>query len=156
MSEPTFRIDSNELWLFGNCGQFVREKCLYLKRSGIGWKKFKEVTLKHFWKIFSFLRIFIIGQTFRSYEQTYCPNLLKYNCASSKRVTNFSEKSVFTWNDLVSAAKSSKECTPNYFSQMFSFFRIFIIGQTFTSDERTYCQNWLKWTVPLWKGWPIS
>ena len=116
----------------------------------------KEVTLKHSWKFFSFLRIFIIGQTFPSYERTYCPNLLKYNCASLERVTNFLEKSVFTWNDLVSAVKSSKECTPNYFSQLSSFFRIFIIAQTFTSDECIYGQNWLKWTMSLWKGWPVS
>ena len=30
------------------------------------------------------------------------------NCASSERVTDFLEKSVFTWNDLLSAAKNSR------------------------------------------------
>ena len=75
------------------------------------------------------------------------------NCASLDTVANLLEKSVFTWNDLVSAAKSSKEFIPNHFLQIFSFLKIFRIGQTFTSYERRYCPNWLKWTVPLRKGW---
>ena len=34
------------------------------------------------------------------------------------------------------------------------FLRNFSIGQTFTYD-RAYRPNWVKWTVPPHKGWPI-
>ena len=49
------------------------------------------------------------------------------NCAPWERVTNFLEKSVFTWKDMVSAAKSSKECTPNHFLTNFQIFEEFLI-----------------------------
>ena len=71
------------------------------------------------------------------------------NSASSEMVTNFLEKSVFSWSDFISAAKSSKEYSPNHFWQIFSFLKIFIIGQTFTFYEPTYCPNWLKWPASL-------
>ena len=82
--------------------------------------------------------------------------LAQINCASSERVTNFFEKTVSTWNDLVSAAKSSKECTPTNFSQILSFLRNFSMGEAFTSYDWPYSPNWLKWTVPPLKGRPIS
>ena len=37
----------------------------------------KKCTPNHFWQIFSFLRNFSIGETFTSYDQTYCLNWLK-------------------------------------------------------------------------------
>ena len=43
-------------------------------------------------------------------------------CASSARVTEPLEISVFIWSDLVLSAKSSKKCTPNHFWQVFNFF----------------------------------
>ena len=45
--------------------------------------------------------------------------------SSSGRMNTFLEKSVFTWNDLASAVKRSKECTLNHFWQIFSFFEDF-------------------------------
>ena len=58
------------------------------------------------------------------------------NSASSERVTNVSEESFFTWNDLVLAAKSSKDCTLNHFWQIFGLLRNFSIVQTFTCFNR--------------------
>ena len=55
--------------------------------------------------------------------------------ASSERVMNLLEKSVFTWNDPVSPAKSSKKSTLNHFWQIFSFSRSFSTGETFTSYD---------------------
>ena len=43
MSKPTVQIGLNELCFLGKGDQFVREKCLYLKRSGTGCKKFQKV-----------------------------------------------------------------------------------------------------------------
>lgn len=77
-------------------------------------------------------------------------------CASSKRVTNFSEKNVFNWNDLVMAAKSFNECTLNHFWQIFSFLKNFGWEQTVASYHRSFCRNWLKWTVPALKRWQVS
>ena len=45
--------------------------------------------------------------------------------ASSVRVTNLLEESLFTWNNLELIVKSSKECTPIHFSQVFGFFEEF-------------------------------
>ena len=56
---------------------------------------------------------------------TLLSELGQMNYASSERVTNFLEKSAFTWRHLVSAAKCSKECTSNHFWQIFSFLRNF-------------------------------
>ena len=82
--------------------------------------------------------------------------LVQINCVSPDRVKNVLEGSFFTWNDLVLAAKSSKEGTPNHFWQMLSFLRHFSIGQSFTSYGRPFYPNWFKQTVPLLKGWPMS
>ena len=48
--------------------------------------------------------------------------LVQMNCVSSERVTNILEENLFTWNDVVLAAKSYKVCTLNHFWQIFSFF----------------------------------
>ena len=45
------------------------------------------------------------------------------NCASFKKVTNVVEQNFFTWNDLVLAAKSSKESTLHLFWQILRFLR---------------------------------
>ena len=69
------------------------------------------------------MRNFSIGQTFISYDRPFC--------------TDYDQsESVFTWNDLVSAAKSSKGCTPKYFCQILSFTMNLGVGQTFTSYYR--------------------
>ena len=47
------------------------------------------------------------------------------------KVSSFLEKTVFTWSDVVSAAKCSKERTPNHFSQIFSFFDSFYYRPNF-------------------------
>ena len=62
-----------------------------------------------------------IGQSFTSYHRPFCPNWFKWTVP------------LVTWNDLVFAAKSPKECTPNHFWQFFSFLRNFSIGQSFTT-----------------------
>ena len=75
---------------------------------------------------------------------------------SSERVTSLSNKSVLTWNDVVSAAKSCKESILSYFLTNFQCFELFSIGQTFTSDDQLYWSNCLKWIVTPLKGWPVS
>ena len=52
MSEPTFKIGSNELCFLGKDDQILREKCLYLERSGIGCKEFQRGHPKPFLKKF--------------------------------------------------------------------------------------------------------
>ena len=44
------------------------------------------------------------------------------NSASPARLAESFEIIVFIWNDLVLGAKTFKECTPNHFWQVFSFF----------------------------------
>ena len=46
---------------------------------------------------------------------TVLSELVPMNYASSERVANVLEENFFTRSDLVFAAKSSKECTPNHF-----------------------------------------
>ena len=71
-------------------------------------------------------------------EKTYM------NWVLSARVTKLLKISVFTWKNQVLAAKSSKECTLNQFSQDLSFLAQFTISQDFISYDGTYCLNWVK------------
>ena len=50
---------------------------------------------------------------------------------------------------LLVTLKSFKECTPNYFWQVFSFFTYFTIGQIFISTGRPFCPIRLTWIGPL-------
>ena len=77
------------------------------------------------------------------------------NCASSERVTSILEEPFFTWNNLVLTAKSSEECTPNHFWQIFRVF-LGILVQAKPSYDQPFCQNWFKRTVRPLKEWPIS
>ena len=121
LTKTTVWIFSNEVCLLWKGDQFLREKFLYLKQSGIGCKKFQRVHPKPFLKIFQFLEEIYYSSNF----YLLWPNLLsefsQMNRASSERVTNFSEKSFFTWSNLVVALKCSKWCMPNHFLQIFSF-----------------------------------
>ena len=45
MTKPTVRMGSNEVCHLWKGDQFLRGKCLYLKRSGMGCKKFQRVQL---------------------------------------------------------------------------------------------------------------
>ena len=97
-------------------------------------KSSTECTPNHFWQIFrAFLRNFSIDQPFTSNYRPFSPNRLK--CASSERMIDFLDRSFLTWNDVVSSAKSSKECTPDHFWQFFFFF--FFFEEFLTSIEKT-------------------
>ena len=152
MTDLSLRIGSNELCIFWKGDQCLWGKSLCLKRSSIDCKKFQrahpEPFLTNFW-FFENQTQFIVWPNLQS-------ELVQMDCASSERVTNVSKESFFTWNHLILAARSSKDCTPNHFWQIFGFVRNFNVGQTFTSYDRPFYPNWFIWTVPLQKGWPMS
>lgn len=50
--------------------------------------------------------------------------------------------------------KKFQKLLPKPFLVIFSLLRNFSLGQTFTSHERLFCPNWLKWNAPPLKGWP--
>ena len=132
----------------------------------------KEDILRNRIVLFYFETPFIISVYFISTQNTwywldidsnYCrPNFYWYwptlmskstrmNWASSARLTESLEISVFIWNDLVLVTKSFKEYTPNQLWQIFRFFLTqFIIGQTSTSTGRPL----LIWAGPPLQGWP--
>ena len=58
MTEATVQIFSNELLLLWESDQFLREKCFYLERSGIGCKKYQRVYPEQFLTNFQFLEEF--------------------------------------------------------------------------------------------------
>ena len=123
MPDPFVGIPSNELCLLWKGHQYHREKFFYLKESSIGCRKF-ECTPNHFWRLFSFLRNFSIGESFTSYNGHFRPSkVFQMNCAFFGMVSNVLEESFFTWNDLVLASKSPKEFTPSLFWQILSFLR---------------------------------
>ena len=135
MTEPTVQIDSKGLCLLWK-GDNLLEKGVFTWNDLVSPAKSSiKSTLNHFWKIFSFSRNVSTGETFTSYDWiTFEMAQLDY-ASSSERMNTFLEKSVFTWNDLASAVKRSKECFLNHFWQIFSFFGNFRIGQTFTSYD---------------------
>ena len=156
MTDLSVQIGSKELRLFWKGDQCLRGKFLYLKMSSIGCKRIQRVHPE------TFLINIQLFEEFRKRPNSYFlwPTLLSelvlMKCASSERVTNVLEGSFFTWNDLVMAAKSPRECTPNHFWQIFSFLMNFGIGQTVTFYDRPFCPNWFTWTLPFLKGWPMS
>ena len=152
MPDPLVGIPSNELCLLWKGHQYHREKFFYLKESSIGCRKF-ECTPNHFWRLFSFLRNFSIGESFTSYNGHFRPSkVFQMNCTFFGMVSNVLEESFFTWNDLVLASKSPKEFAPSLFWQILSFLRNFSRGQTFTFYDWPLCSNWFKWTALLVKG----
>ena len=152
MPDPFVGIPSNELCLLWKGHQYHREKFFYLKESSIGCRKF-ECTPNHFWRLFSFLRNFSIGESFTSYNGHFRPSkVFQMNCTFFGMVSNVLEESFFTWNDLVLASKSPKELAPSLFWQILSFLRNFSRGQTFTFYDWPLCSNWFKWTALLVKG----
>ena len=129
-----------ELFILCKGERVLRDKCLYLERSGIGCKKFQRVHPE------LFLVPFFYSVYYRPKFYFYWPTLLSesahMNCASSARVTEFLEISVFTWNNQLLAAKTSEECTPEPFFTSFYFFLLsFSIDQMFTSTGRLFRSN---------------
>ena len=107
MTDPTIRIGSDELCLLWKGDQFLRRKCFYLRRSGISCKKFERGHPEQFLVNFQFFEeLYYRNLYFLS--PTLLPKLGQINWAFSERMTNVLEKSVFTWNSLVLAAKSSE------------------------------------------------
>ena len=153
MTDLSAQAGSNELRFFWKGDQCLWRKSLYLKWSSIGCKKFQRAHPEPFLTNFRFFE----NQTQFIVWPNLLSKLVQMDCASSERVTIVSKESFFfTWNHLILAAKSSKDCTPNHFGQIFGFVRNFNIGQTFTSYDRLFYPNWFLLTVPLQKGWPMS
>ena len=64
MNEPTVQIGSNEMFFFEKGDQFPREKCLYLKKSGISCKNFQRVHPQPFLANFQFFEEIYYRSTF--------------------------------------------------------------------------------------------
>ena len=110
-------------------------------------KSFKECTSNQFVQVFSFFD----SVYFRPNFYFYWPTLTHIDWASSARVTESLEISVFIWNDLVLATKSFKEYNPNQLWQiLLQILTQFITGQTSTSTGRPS----LIWAGPPLQGWP--
>ena len=134
----------------GGVTDVLGESCFTLNNLVFAAKSSKECTPNLFWQNLSLLRNFSIGQTFTSYDRPFYLNWLKKKCTSCDRVTNIVLQNFDTWNDLVLVWKSSKECTPNHFWQLFSFLRDFSIGKSFALYDRHFCPDWklcLFWQV---------
>ena len=73
--ETSVRIDSYKLCLLCKTDQILRDKCLSLKRPGIGCKKFQRLHPEPFLTsvLFFFTQV-TIGQTFTSTGLPFCPN----------------------------------------------------------------------------------
>ena len=140
-----------------------------MEKSSIGCKKFQRVHPEwSFTRFNSFWFPLLQAKFLLLMTKPTVPNGSKELCIlqkggqfrrngpSSESVTKFLDKSFFTWNNLVLAAKCSKECAGNKFWKLLNFKRKFSVGQTFACYGRTYCPNWLKWTVPSLIGWPLS
>ena len=80
---------------------------------------------------FTFFHLVYYRPNFYFYWPTHPSELTQMNCISSAIMIKSLEISVFTWNNLVLSVKSSKECTPNYFRQIFSFFEQFYYRPNF-------------------------
>ena len=116
-------------------------------------KSFKECTVNHFLTNFQCFEQFQYWLNFCFSWLTLLSEFLKMNCASFERVTNFLEKGFFTRNDLVSAAKGSKHCTPNHFFEKFSVFWAILVQaklSLFMSDATVRIGS--NELCLLWKG----
>ena len=94
-----------------------------MERSSIGCKKALNSAPRIIFDKFS---VFFDSVYYKPNFYFYWSNLLfkstHMNSASSARLPESFEIIVFIWNDLVLGAKTFKECTPNHFWQVFSFF----------------------------------
>ena len=117
MTDPSVQIGTNELCLLRK-GDYIAEESFFIWNNLLlAAKSSKDCTPNHFWQIFSFLRNFSVKSNFYFLWSTLLSDFVQMNCASCERVTNIVEESFFTWNELVLAARSSKECTPNFFDK---------------------------------------
>ena len=121
-------------------------RLIYLEQSGIGCKKFQRRHPEPILASFQFFYLFYHRPNF----YFYWPIIMSKsdNSVTPTRVSKSLEPSVFAWNDQVSAAKSSKECTPNHFWEILIFFTYFATDQTFTFTGRPFCPNLHIWTLP--------
>ena len=153
MTDPTFQVGLNDVCLLWKGDQFFREKNPYLKRCDISCKKFQRVHREPFFDKFSVFRAVLVLAKLLLLMTVLLSEFLKMNCASFERVTNFLEKSFFTRNDLVSAAKGSKHCTPNHFFEKFSVFWAILVQaklSLFMSDATVRIGS--NELCLLWKG----
>ena len=152
MTDIFVAIGLNKLSLFWNVEQCLRRKFLNLKRSSIGWKKFQWVHSEPFLTDYELFEEFQHWSNFYFLWPTLLSELVQMNCTSCERVANIVQRSLFTWNYLALAAKSSKESSPNLFWQNLSVLRNFSIGQTSFFTTHPSFQIGSNELCLLWKG----
>ena len=109
MSDPSIGIRSNKLCILSKSDQFLKKKQSLLRTIWYWRQKCsKESTQNHSWQIFTFFEEPYHRPNFHFQILILLSESIQMNSALTARVPNFSERSVFTWNDLESAAKSSK------------------------------------------------
>ena len=83
---------------------------------------FQKMYTESFWTYVQLFEEFYYRSNFYFLWLNLLSELAQINCPFFKRVKNFFEKFVFTWSDLLSAAKYSKSVHPELFLTNSKFF----------------------------------
>ena len=102
----------------------------------------KEYTTKHCWKLYYYWLFFL-------------SKLTHMKCDSFARAKNSVELGVFTWNDQVMGERSSKECTPKHFWQVFSFFNHFKVKRLLVLVNPVLRIDWYELCLLCESNWVL-
>ena len=87
LSNPSVRTDSQELSIHCKRDQVFRDKCLYLEKSGIDWKKFQKLHPEPFLTNFQTFYSFCHRSNFSLYLSNPRTELTHKSCSSSGSLT---------------------------------------------------------------------
>ena len=160
MTKHTVRIGSVKLHLFRKGNQFLREKCLYMKRSGIGCKKFQRVHTEPFLTSFQCFEEFQYRSNFYFLWPNLPSKLAKMNCAPLKgKPVSYKKVSLpeTIWYGLQEVPKSAPRTISDIFSALWGIvllvkLLLLITEPTVRIGSSERCLLWKGDTILIKKG----